>query len=723
MSLRTRKLVGRACLGLCLTLPGLVGLAAEMPAARRPTNSTDERRQRSIEEVIVTAQKREERLIDVPISIVAMSDDELEKRQVTSLEDLAMAAPGLAIQNNGSHQRRITLRGVGNTYGGSALVGLYLDEVAVSSATAPAGVGAQGQVDLRTYDLERVEVLRGPQGTLYGEGSVGGTVRFLTKNPVLDRFAMHANVGASYTEDGAPGERIDGALNIPLIESELGLRIAGEYNHEGGWIDQPAASKDDFNGENLMNVRVKGLWQPSPQFTANVIAIIHRNNGSIDSGEDSDGNITQTFNFTTTPAVEDDYDLYNLTLTYDFSAMQVLSSSSYVETDKEVRNFFMRFQFTEPGTPRFHFNSPFRTLSSEIFSQELRLTSRASEPWKWTIGGFYRDTKSRFFNSSLFGTQEAPFGPLFTSDSRLASQAWAAFGDVSYGLTDRLTIGAGLRYFEDEQESADSNIFTPVPILHGDTFSSVNPRFYAQLKLSDNINTYASAAKGFRAGGTNGPDIPAFDPESVWTYELGTKMSLLEGRLSADAGVFYSEYGDYQILGSRFVNQQLIGFVSNAGDAWIKGVEWALAWRPAEQWLFSLNGNFVDTEFTEIRATSTSHIAGDPLDHVPDYAYTVSTQRDFNWSSRAGFVRLDYNEQGPMFYRARSIGPWYVQESDTINMLNLHIGIQWSPNLSLDIFGQNLLNDRDFTNPFSMDDLGARSRPRTYGIGFGVTFD
>jgi len=299
------------------------------------------------------------------------------------------------------------------------------------------------------------------------------------------------------------------------------------------------------------------------------------------------------------------------------------------------------------------------------------------------------------------------------------SKSWAVFGDTSYRLTERLTLGAGLRDFQDDQESTSSA--GPTAITQTKTFHSVNPRAYAQFKLTDQVNAYSSAAKGFRSGGFNLLDQPSYGPESVWTYELGSKMSALAGHLSADLAIFYSDYTDYQVVGI-LPNGPPVGITSNAGSARIKGVEWALTLRPTTQWTLSFDGNYVSSNFYEIEATSSSYAVGDRLDLFPRYSYTVSAQHGFKWSAREGFARVDYNQQGPMTYRSRRI-PSFYNESDVINMLNLSMGVQWNQSLSLNLFAKNLLDDRGFTDPFSIEDVASRSRSRTYGFEFSMSLN
>ncbi len=678
--------------------------------------SSEDSAPKGIQEIVVTAQKREERAIDVPISIVALGSDELQKRKVTSLDDLSLAVPGLAIRSTGSYSRQITMRGVSNTFGGSSLIGIYLDE---APATSPS---TSSQLDVRTYDLERVEVLRGPQGTLYGEGSAGGTIRFITSNPQLDRFGMNANAAALFTEHGSPGERIEGALDIPVIEDVLGFRLSGTFDHEGGWIDQPAAGRKDFNDQNLVNMRLKGLWQPTPEFTVNAMAVAHRNDAPPNKAEDADGTFTQVFNQTTTPTGQDDYNLYNLTLSYDFPAFRVLSASSYVDQYKAFDNNGAYRQYTLPGTPRFDVLSA-RRLDARAVTEEFRLSSLGSRPLEWTLGAYLQNT--RYEDRTLFtyfaipGPPGTPLpAPLPASRSSVHSDSWAIFGDASYKLTDRLMLGTGLRYFEDERKD--------IPSVQSGKFHSLSPRVYTQFRLTDHVNTYASAAKGFRSGGFNALGRPKYDPETVWTYELGSKMYLLDGRLSTDLAAFHTDYKDYQIIGVVFTPTGGFNITSNAGDARIRGIELATTWHPVGQWTLSFNGDYyLDAEFVKIDATPASYDVGDDLDHFPKYQFAVSGQHDFAWNGKQGFARLDYNKQGHMTFRNRNAvgpSPWYFSQSDIIDMLNFNMSLDWSDNLSLGLFAQNLLNEHGYTGSNVIEGSAARARPRTYGLQFGVTF-
>ncbi len=680
---------------------------------KNPAQGSPERSSDKVQEIIVTAQKRAQRLQDVPISMAVLREEDLDKRRITGIDDLQRTVPGLASWSNGGYLRRIQLRGIGNGSGSSSLIGLYLDEASVTS-------DASGQLDLRTYDLERIEVLRGPQGTLYGDGSVGGTIRFITKDPMLDEFGGYAGAMASATQDGAPSRRFEGALNVPIVENRLGLRIAGLYDHMGGWIDQPAAGNDDFNGQDVKDARVKGLWKPVEELTVSALALIHRNDGSNNNREDGDGNYTQVFNLTTTPRIEDDYELYNLTLAYDFPAFRLLSTTGYIGQETDAGNYGTRLGSTPPGTPQSILYEPSFNTRRFIGTQELRMMSSGSGPWQWTLGGFWRRYRFDDQFPAIFVAREGqPLPASFAAHRSGLSKSWAAFGDSSYKLTERLTLGAGLRYFQDDQEFTD---FIAGTVQSG-RFHASSPRLYAQYKLSRNVNTYASVAKGFRSGGFNRLNQPPFGPETVWTYELGGKMSWVDNRLSADMAVFHSDYTDYQISGTLPPPALPLFIIRNAGSARIKGVEWALSWRPARAWEFGVSGDYLHTEFYEINVVSAAYQVGDPIDLIPKYQFTASVQRDFGWHGKAGFARLDYSQQGRETFRNRGIGPWYYSESDVINSLAFDVVLALNERLSLGLFAQNLLNDRGYTDAAVVNDVASRARPRTIGISFDVSFD
>jgi iron complex outermembrane recepter protein len=686
-----------------------------IPIAFADNSSGD--RNNTIDEIVVTAQKRDERLIDVPISIAVISGEQMRERQITSLDDLKLEVPGLSIQSNGGYSRTLEIRGVSNYFGNWPTVGMYLGEADADTFSNPI-------LNLNAYDLERVEVLKGPQGTLYGQGSTGGTIRFLPNKPDLTKFGFDADVASTFTERGAPGQRINSMLNIPLIDDTLGVRVATTFERDGGWIDQPAANQRDINGQDLTDVRVSGLWQPFSAFTANALAEINRTRGGTNNGEDANGNYTQTFGLATTPHVDSDFDIYNLTLAYDLSLVRLLETTTYVYQTVDTSNLGLTLPIAPPPA------APLQDLLNvygynEFFTEEVRATSTDAGPWKGTVGGIYRDVRQAQPETEYFLGFSPPLpSPGGIVSSFTSSKSWAVFGDTSYKMFDRFTLGVGARYFRDDENNHSFDLLANSAVtLPPATFDSFDPRIYFQFEPTSDINVYASAAKGFRSGGFNGFGQPTYSPETVWTYEIGAKTTWLSHSLSLNAGIYYSDYTNYQV--TSLVNLPTAGgfvnITSNGGDAWIKGVEAEMEWRPTTEWTLTLNGNWLDTKFYSVLPGS-SYNVGDGLDFVPKYSFDASVKRDFSVSDKRGFVRLDYNQQGTSTYRNRQIGDFFFSESDVIYMLNFNASIYVNPNLRLGLFAQNLTNDRGYEDAYSVQSFAARPRPRSYGVDFGVSY-
>ncbi len=694
--------------------------ASENPEAENsssaPDSSAEESDSSRLQEVVVTAQKREERLINVPMSLFVVTEEDLQAQRIEGLDDLKRVVPGLAINTEG-WQRRIYLRGIANISGSSSQVGTYLDEAAV--VTAP-----DNNLDLRTLDLQRVEVLRGPQGTLFGEGSMGGTIRFITKDPRLDRFEGNTDISASFTERGDPSEKIQGVLNMPIVEGRLGLRVAASYEDQGGWIDQPAASKEDINGQEIAHVRAKLLWQPTEQFRVSAMSNFHHNNGSINLGGDRDGNWTQALGLLTQPELDDKYELHNLTLTYDFGRARLTSASTYTDQDHSNPHAGFCSQSSAPPRPcTGNYYNAYDFLT-KVFNQELRLSSTGDGRLKWTVGGYYLDSKNSGSVDFFSGATDFRL----SAESLGSNSSWAVFGDVSYRLTDRLELGTGLRYFEDDRVS-DS----PPSFLNGEpistathqqgTFSATSPKFYGSYAVTENARVYASIAKGFRSGGFNGLGRPPYDPEELWAYELGTKMSIAGGRVTAEAALFYSDYTGYQISGVVPDSPTGTGATTqNAGDVAIKGIDWAFGWQATDRLNLTFNGNYVDTEVVKMNLLRVRLIRGDPVPYVPDYAGTLSASYDLHWVGRPANIRLDYSRTGEAHLLDRSIGPWYHSESDVIDSLNFNASYQLSKSTSVGLFGQNILDERGLLLANSIIGRTPRPRPPTVGVNFRMDF-
>ena len=673
-----------------------------------------------LEEIVVTAQKREQRLIDVPISISAIDEDILKVSGVQGIGDLAYIVPGLAVSEGDAGTKLISIRGVGNIRGGSPLVGIYLDEV-------PLSINSLLTVDLQANDIERVEVLRGPQGTLYGQGAVGGTIRFISKKPSFDSFS--ADVGASIynTKGGDISKEVRAAANIPVVSDTLAFRVGASYKDQGGWIDQPSRNIDDANDTELLDLNIKGLWHVSDDLTVDMMAIRYRNEaGSFNQtniGKPSDTLYQPTFrqgqDFASTD-IEYEYDIYNITVNYDLGFATLVSSSSQYDVENFQTSQSASLVLVPgiiPGDTLFN-HSPDPRRTAEGFTQEIRLVG-SSETLEWSVGGFYSDVDistsdtglERYISGGILLGVSDPFISASTSESI------AIFADFSYAINDQLTLSVGSRYFEDERTETNINFGQD----DEGEFDNVSSRIALSYAPTDQATFYASISEGFRSGGFNTISDVDYDPESLTTYELGVKSALLDGRLSAELAIFHSDYVDYQATSIDF-DVSPIGFISNPGEAEIQGIDWVTLLRVTEQFSLGFSGNIMNTEFTTVDANDPTYNKGDPLFLIPDYSYSLTADYTFNWSSSvSGFAHMDYNRQGPSSWVNRGAGLLdEVAESTDIGFLNAQLGAQWN-DVTVRLFGKNLTNELRPNAP-SIVNTFTQSRPRTVGVDISYSF-
>lgn len=682
--------------------------AMAQPAMTLAQDATDT----TIEEIIVTAQKREQRLIDVPVAITALSGEELAQRGLSSIQDISFAVPGMAMREDGPGSYTIFMRGLSNQYGSDALVGVYLDE-------APLSLTGFDQLDSRVMDLERVEVLKGPQGTLYGQGSVAGAVRYITKDPVLDRFEGSVEASEAFIDGGDTKETFTGVVNLPIVKDKFALRLAGTAEQGGGWQDQAQAGIEDGNNQDLVNFRAKALWRVTDALDAEAMVVLHRNESKLGLGyENPDRTITVAVDRARTLVPKYfEYNLYNLNLTYDFGGAQLLSATTYIDHDH-------RYPFSYIGGPETVYagaleGTDARYVSAEQFTQELRLVSAGEGPFEWTVGAFYRtlDRKLEAYYDTLFGGVLFPVAYYLAEDSY---ESYALFADVAYGLTDRFEVGVGVRYFEDDQETFDGTA------SEKDSFDSVDPRVYASFKITDDMNVYASAAKGFRSGGFNRGALPNYEPESLWSYELGMKGLTAGGALSFEVAAYYSDYSDMLRRGLVFVEATTTfeSLTSNVGNVEVKGIEGGITWRVTDNLALSTTASFIDSEVTEVKATDATNIVGDPVDYVADYSFTAGAHYSFNWGAALpGYARVDYSYRDEVTYVDRTSFPAenVPQKSDAIGLVDARIGLEWNA-AWFELYGTNLTNENKWIDPYHQWTNANRTRPRAIGFKVGYNF-
>jgi len=666
-----------------------------------------------LDEVLVTAQKREERTIDVPMSLTVVGSKELDERGVRSIQDISQMVPGVALREDGPGSLEVFMRGVGNLAGAEAMVSVYQDET-------PTTLYLFRQLDLRSLDIERVEVLKGPQGTLYGAGAEAGTIRFITHKPVLNEFGGSIEGELSTIDHGAGNQKATLVVNAPLINDKLAVRIAASGEWGGGWIDQPQAGLYNANNQDVRNIRMRVLWRPIEDLQIDATAVTYRLTSVLGLDyEDADHTFVMAIDRSRRirPRV-DEYQLYNLTGSYNLGFASLTSATSYIDYTRHYALPYITPQESLYVTPGGNLEgvSTYDDYNYQ-FTQELRLVSNDTGPFHYTAGGYYRKVQGNFSGpiETLYNSEVlTPY--TYISDN--GSKSWSVFLDGGVKLGTRWEVGAGVRRFHD-----DSNIFDGT-VTQSATFASTDPRAYASFALNPDLKVYATVSKGFRSGGFNGNGQPAYGPEKLINYEVGAKGVTADNTVSFDASLFYSDYKNMIRRGLVIVDQQFQNVAANIGTVHIKGAELSSSWKALEQLTLSASGAYYHTEIVKIDAASSPNMVGDESDYVPKVSYTVAGDYTFPWTSRiAGFLHLDVNHRSPVKYTDRFMyyTPYVTQESESFTLLGARLGARWGQT-SVELFGNNLTNQNKSMDPFAIWHQGNRTKPRTVGIKGSYNF-
>jgi outer membrane receptor protein involved in Fe transport len=692
--------------------------------------------------VIVTATRRAERLLDVPASLQAVGRDELRKLGAVDFSDYARTLAGVSFIDGGPGRSQIFMRGVSTGgdigQGKESTVGIYLDETPISESSS--------QPDIKLFDIERVEVLRGPQGTLYGSGSMGGTLRVLPRAPEFDGLSGELKATLSSTNEGGLNNAVDGWVNIPLSD-KAAVRLVGYRIDNDGFLDDPysgagSSSGEDINDEETYGGRLSLRVKPTEAFEVLLTGIYQ--NGEFGAFEQ----VTDEFDDlviqqSADQPFEDEYRIANLKLTYDFEFASLTSSTSYFERNRYLENDIDYFLEALAGIQRGY--SPL-LYEAETFSQEVRLASSGEGPFSWIVGGFYLDRSDDFnqtINVSGVPVAQDPAANLFYLDRFSDVKQIAGFAEGSLELSDQLTATVGLRVTDVERENQaiqDGLILGFRTDLSGDfDEQSTTPKFNIAYEPNENTLLYVQAAKGFRIGGVN-PGLPPCDPaagctvdvgptydsDSLWNYEIGAKLQLLDNAWTISAAAFYIDWTDIQLSVSR--GDGFDGFL-NSGDATSQGFEVETSARLND--LVRIGGQVTYTDATlESVAAGLQDVAtaGQRLPDVPEWSSAFNVEVSGTvWNNVEGFVRGDLQYVGE---RQNALGP-FSEQLDSYSLLNVRAGLQSGP-YRLSVFANNLTDERAelarttlfgvrLGEPLQLDRVTV-NRPRTIGISIGREF-
>jgi iron complex outermembrane receptor protein len=662
----------------------------------------------SLEEIVVTAEKRESTVQKTPISMTAVSEAEILARGLSDFRDIAQETPGVSMKTSGPGQTEFEMRGLTATGGFSPTVGFYLDDAPL---TAPSQA-AQGKVvvDPDLYDLNRVEVLRGPQGTLYGSGSMGGTIKLVTNPPELNTVAVSAQTKESDTDGGGFNYGGSAMLNLPLAQDVAAVRFVGTYKYTSGWIDRlvlnpfpvetnggatrgdvlaaPVQARySDVNWEELQGGRVTLLLKLGDRLSITSGVMYQKiHTGGPMTIDDPPGNVYAHYQpFDIAEPLEDNFSIFTLTLKYHFDGADLTSATAkWNRHDEQTQDISETIQalFGLPGftvaSGGIGGGSQEETDFTDQASEEIRLASNGDGRFEWLGGLFFSHFVSNTTSLSDYAGLEANFGTtdLIGIGEPIEITQRALFGEASYKVTDQFKATLGLRYYRysSSEETINSGLASiaggPGTVLEFGSADNkgFNPKVNLSYTASDDVLLYTTAAKGFRPGGPNSP-VPLtgpaqcltgpgnlqslglttapnqFNPDDVWSYELGEKARTLGNNIQINSDVYFERWTDVQQLVDPSCG---FGFTSNAGSASIYGSEIEIAASLSPAWTVTQNLGLTHATFDDsIKATNT--VKGQKLLDVPDVTANTSVIYSMPISAKYNFsARGTYTYVGPM---------------------------------------------------------------------------
>lgn len=718
-------------LGLRLVASAIAISAATIPAAVAAQDGDEDqaKSRNSSDVIIVTASRREEGFTEAPVAVTAINNDEIISRGVVDINGLADFAPGLTATDGGSPGLgNLVIRGI--YAGGAPTVGTYIDDVPYGAVVG--GFAANTALDATLYDLERVEIIKGPQGTLFGSSSVGGVVRYVTRKPDLQDVDGYGFADLSTTESGSANVLLRGRVSVPLAKDIFAVSASGYYQDSGGFIDNGITGEKDIDDSEYYGFRLAGRLALGESVLLDLSYTRHEAN--FDSASYVSFNPT-TGNPIYGPLQTDfaaprtlEFDVVALAATIDFGFAELESITSFQNNAiTNVTDITATLgpvadalsPTTAPNTVGFRSGD-----DTNRFTQELRLTSMTDGPFEWIAGAYYTKQESDSF-------QIADVSPgnidLVTLNSSQRYEEFAFFGNLTYFITPNWEVTGGLRYSitENEIDQAFTGALSN-PLLDNlqtvqddDVFTFL---FNTRYEVSEAVNIYARVANGFRPGGANltlnlmGTVLgePSFAPDNLWSYEAGMK-----GRLGAnifyDIGAYYIDWDDAQIAVINAAGLASIGNATNSIEA--KGIEASLTGEIFENLTVNATLAITDAEVTKDEP-GLNALAGDNLAGIPDVTASLSADyaipvRDDLEIVLGGTWR--YSGEVNSGYSNSPAGNFVA---DGYSQFDLQVGVRTGP-IVANIYVTNVGNTDSFQTVFPITTtsaFGVPIRPRTFGV-------
>lgn len=729
----TQKLLSTFTALAVLTTPSWAQDTASEPALQDVVEPTQEN-VRKIDEIVVTATKRAENVRDVAASITALQGDELEERGAQEVSDIVKLVPGVNLTSTGDTPPRVTIRGISADIGTSSTTGILFGNMSFSDTYAPFTA-----LDPNPFDIASVEILKGPQGTLYGASALNGAVRYVPNGPVFDSFGLKYYAQYQSIQDGDAQPNYGAAINVPIVTDRLALRVMGFKRIAPGYIDNINAGVEDANETEQTGFRAILGWQPNNDWDIQLSgawqSTIKKDSGIVD---DTSGTL-ETRNRPRLSRNENEYHFVDLSISYDFGWAELVSDTSYVY--KEADNFFDATS-RNTGQGDISMVAQYYTGQSDTYGQELRLVSPgdATSKWKWTAGLFawqqkiYTDlTVPLAFDVTpaatiidLLATVNPDLGTFTTEDGspivlRTAGDVevteYAAFGEVTREFWEQLEVSLGGRFYKTTSGGQNIQSGTAIFALQGSSPYTLeeevkekgfNPKASIMWHITDDLLVYTMASKGFRVGGvqyglttplsTNSQAPTTFKSDTLWNYEAGIRTQWFSNTLRIDLTGFYVDWINPQSL--QLDGSGVILYLDNVGGVESKGIDASF------QYLFPWAGITLTSSYSYAKTVTTEPFdtpkrtvpAGERWPLAPEWqtATTLSFLQPIgDWALAGGVTYTAIGDTIPFFdgHEIYDYHQWDAQISFA------HMTKSWFPKISL-IFN-NINNSRGLTNAFT----------------------
>jgi outer membrane receptor protein involved in Fe transport len=751
----------------------VMGVLAGTAAVQAQQVSTPADQSGVLQDIVVTAEKRSESLQKVPLSVVAFTQETLAETGVEDFSSLAARVPGVTLNAAGPGQSSYSIRGVASVGGNAPTTGLYIDDTPILPS---GGDGATAGIEPDLFDLARVEVLRGPQGTLYGASSMGGTIRLITNQPNLTTQEGAVKTEGSYTEHGSGNVRVDAMYNVPLIEDRVALRMVGTYKDFSGFIDRdvgvwapnpgaepaypvspatPSAIVRDVNSERLYSLRtvlkvaVNDAFTITPSVWVQDLQMGGLPDFDIPTG-DSTGPLIQARPFNLSEAYSDRFVLSNVTMNYDLGWGSLLSTTSYMH--RQETNPDDETEALEDNIPQGQFvpNVYAPIVTTRELTEEARL---AFNPAGWALSGvagaYFNNADRHYYvnyltpnYAALFGNSPSsvPYLPLsnvnYSQHGDYAPKQSAVFTELNYAITSQWKATAGVRWYDMEYTAVryEDGWSNGGPTLSEGAAKNTgfNPKAELSYQATEDQLYYVLASKGVRPGGVNtsnlaqkgcGQDYGPYGPDSLWNYEGGAKTRWLNGALTVNAAAYYIKWSGVQQGETLPCSYQI---TENAGEAIVHGGELEIQGDVGSHVQLGAGVGYTKAVLAA-DAPSLGGLKGQQLENVPLWNGNINAKYLFKpLPGYDGFVRADGQYVGESYPDFQRTDPSTFQRAYAL--LDLRSAIihgAWEA----DLFMTNVLDKQASLSEYISDNYSATTRtrmftnqPRTTGLSLEWKF-